>query len=96
MDVRPNDRFQLAPEVLFQPFEDEALLIDLQHETIFSLNRTGRRIVELVRNKLSFQQMTEKLEAEFEIGSCDIGTELSELIQSLLNRKLIVRLPDGA
>ena len=96
MDVNANDLFQLAPDVLFQPFEEEALLIDLQHETIFSLNRTGRRIVELVQNKLSFQQMTVKLEAEFETGSFDIGNELSELIRSLLNRKLLVRSPDGA
>lgn len=93
--MRHDERFKLAPNVLFQPFEDEALLIDLEHETIFSLNRTGRRITTLVQEDRSLSEIIGVLQNEFSSNAWAIESETAQLIEVLVTRELLVKCTDG-
>jgi hypothetical protein len=83
-------RLTLAPDVLFQACNQEGVMVDLRGGKVFELNQTGARMVELIAARNSIDEIFATLFDEFDVDRAVMQEETSTLIQSLLDRGLVV------
>ncbi len=81
-DVRPN------PEVVFRRLEDEGVLVHLGTNRIYSLNRTGARLWELVAAGHGRSEVKEEMLSEFDVTEQQLEREIETLVSSLLDEGL--------
>jgi len=79
-----------APDVLFQGSDQEAVMVELQAGKVFELNETAARVVELIGAGNSTDKIVAVLADEYDVDRAVIEKEASRVIQSLLDRGLVV------
>ena len=82
--VSPN------PDVVARRLDDSMVLVNLATNRIFTLNRTGCRIWELLTAGTAPEDMEAVLEAEFDGGREEIGVEVASLVEALLGEGLVL------
>lgn len=87
--MNDQQHFALSPDVVFQEFADEALLLNLKTEMIYQLNLTGAKIIRLIAQKQSPQQITQILLDEFDASEEQISREVHELLAALIEQQLL-------
>lgn len=80
----------LVPDAVLQIVDDEALVVSLTDETIFSLNQTGARIVTMLSEGRSVGEAVDRLAQEFRADADDLERDVLELIGVLLRRGLVM------
>jgi hypothetical protein len=83
MNPKPN------PDVLWRRLDDEVILMQLKTDQMFSLNRTGARLWELIAEGLSFEEIRERMALEFEISPDRLTSELGQILDLLIERQLL-------
>ena len=83
--------FSFAPDVVVQVINGEALILKLQEEEVFSLNETGARVAQLIGDGRSLDAVIDTLTAEYETSRQDIEREVTDLVQTLVSKGLVVR-----
>ena len=83
--------FSFAPDVVVQVINGEALILKLQEEEVFSLNETGARVAQLIGEGRSLGAVIDTLTAEYEMSRQDIEREVTDLVQTLVSKGLVVR-----
>lgn len=83
-------RLSLGPDVLFQVCDQEAAMVDLLGGKVFELNQTGARMIELIAAGNATDKVLATLFDEFDVDRAVMQEEVSALIQSLLDRGLVV------
>lgn len=83
-------RFVLNKEVLFQRFGKEAILVNLDDETIYQLNETGARIAELLVKERSVRELLTILDQEFNKNSSIIEWDVLTFLEGMLSHELVV------
>jgi hypothetical protein len=87
-------RYEISSNVLSAGLEGEAVLLDMDSKNYFRLNSTGAAVwSELERGK-SQEEILATLNATFDGDPTLIATELEELLQTLLARKLVLPLAE--
>lgn len=86
-----NQRLRFAPDVLFQVSHQEAVMVELQAGKVFELNETGARIAELIASGASIDKILAVLSDEYDIERDVIQQETLRIVQSLLDRGLVVQ-----
>ena len=71
------------------------MLVNLQTNRIFELNRTGARLWELLEDAPSESEIVEQLGAEFEVSQERLEREVRSTIDSLLDEALISEDTEG-
>jgi hypothetical protein len=82
-------RYVLAPDVVFKPTGDEALLLKLNDETMFALNASGARIVQLLLQDLDLKAVVETLAEEFHASASEIEADATRLLGALTSGGLM-------
>lgn len=85
-----QDTFRLAPDVVLQVIDGEALMLKLQDEVVFSLNETGARIAQLISEGQQIGTIVDILSREYSQSRDDIVGEVHQLVQALQSRNLLV------
>lgn len=85
-----TQRLSFAPDVLFQGSDQEAVMVELQAGKVFELNETAARVVELIGAGNSTDKIVAVLADEYDVDRAVIEKEASRVIQSLLDRGLVV------
>jgi len=88
--VTPAETFALAPDVVLQMIDREALVLKLHEEVVFSLNDTGARIAQLAAEGLAIPELTTQLCEEFGVDASHLEVDVRELIDLLLARGILV------
>lgn len=83
--------YRCAPDVLFQEVDGEIVLLDLESERYFGLNRTGARIWQLVGEGAAPDAIVDRLQREFEADRAAIARDVEALLDQLLRAGLLVR-----
>jgi hypothetical protein len=78
-----------AYSVVSQQLDGEAVLLDLERETYFSLNRVGARIWALIGAGLPLSAVIEKLVEEFDASPEVIEADALALAEELLAAGLV-------
>ena len=82
--VRPN------AQVVDTKLDDgEVVLLHLDSKSYFSLNVTGERIWQGLKQGLSLREISQRLQAEFDVDAEKADTSVLELINDLSEQKLV-------
>ncbi len=82
-------KFNLKSDVVFQPMDENAIIVSLNSEDIYKLNETGTQIVELIAKEKSFQEIIQHLEETYQIERDELAKEIDDLLNDLLSANLI-------
>lgn len=82
--------FSFVEDVVLQVIGDEAVILKLQEEVVFSLNETGARIAQLIAAGHPLGIVIELLSREYGISRDDMAREVKGLVDVLRSRRLVV------
>ena len=88
--VHDRRRFVLPSTVTLTLSVDEAVLLNLADETMFSLNATGARVAALIVDGLDVETIVERLSEEYGAARKELLADVSALIEALVGAGLIV------
>ena len=77
------------PDVVTQQVEGETVLVHLQTNEIYALNKTASRAWELLVAGLNRDAVQEELQREFDAAPTEIRNEIDTLISDLVEKKLL-------
>ena len=69
--------------------DGEVVLLHLESKTYFSLNLTGERIWQGLKQGLSLREISQRLQAEFDVDEARADSSVVELIDELTQQKLV-------
>ena len=89
MHFSPTDKVKISDQVLSQEVSGETVLLDLQSEFYFGLDKTGTRIWELLQSGVSIQDLIGKMLDEFEVDRQTLEADVNALLEKLLDAGLV-------
>ncbi len=91
-----GQRFRLHPEVVDAELEEqETVLLQLESTTCYSLNLTGTRIWQGLKQGLTLQEISRRLQAEFAVEEGRADRSVVALVEELYQQGLVQRV-DGS
>ena len=87
--IGPDVVIETSPDVIAQRLGDETILVHLDTNLMFDLNRTASRLWELAHDRLTRQQIEEQLLQEFAVDAAELRREVGQLLRALRDRELI-------
>ena len=78
-----------ADGVVARRVEEEVVLVHLETNRIYSLNRTGARLWELLGETRSRDVVVDRLTAEFGAPRGEVAAEVDAVLQSLAAEQLV-------
>jgi hypothetical protein len=82
-------RITLAPKILFQELEGEAILLNLQNEHYYSLNDVGTRMWQLLAEHGAVATVVERLLDEYHVDEATLRQDLAQLLAALADAGLM-------
>lgn len=82
-------RYQQSPDVVAKRLGDEFVVVHLQTNRIYSLNRTGGRLWELVVAGHDREEIERRMLAEFDVEGDQLSREIDGILASLQADQLI-------
>ena len=89
MDIQPNQKIQISPEVLFQEVAGEIVLLDLESENYFGLDAVGARIWGLLQTGSKVGEAVDALLQEFDVDRATLEADVAYLVERLAEAGLI-------
>ena len=90
MTDHPSTRLRPKADVVCRQLGDAAVLIDLQTNGIFELNRTGYRVWELLLDGLSADEIAARVNSEFDVDAAQAASDVHALLTRLRDERLVV------
>lgn len=82
-------RLEPSQDVVGQRLGDEVVLVSLETNRIFELNRTGARFWELLQSETDRGRIEAQLLEEFAVAEAELSAEVDRLIKSLDDEELV-------
>lgn len=86
-------RYRIVPDALSASLSDGAVLLHLYSKRYYSLNDTGTRVWELLRQEASDGEIVETLTREYDVDAADAERAVRLLLEELLAEHLIEAVP---
>ena len=83
------ESIRVHPDVVSQRLQDEVVLVNLQTNRIFALNRTAARFWELLAANTDRDEIVRIMCGEFEVSEDHLRTEIDSLLSSLAKEHLV-------
>jgi len=84
-----NKNFLLPAHIMFQTFDDEAVLLDIRTQEHFSLNPIASLFIQSIQEHKSTKASIENILNEYEVTQEALETDLKHLVEELIKHKLI-------
>ena len=89
MPALPAAQIDMPPDVLYEVLDDEVVLLNLETERYYILDAVGTRMWQLLIEHHDPEVVVQQLLEEYDASEASLRTDLAELIEQLLERKLI-------
>lgn len=76
-------------DALLRELDGEAVILNLGDESYYGLNETGLRMWQALTSSASIETAFQTLKDEYEVDESTLLNDLDQLIQTLLDRKMI-------
>lgn len=83
-------KYQLADHISFTDVDDEAVLLDLNSGAYYGLNHIGAQLLKELKAHNSIENAITLIAEQYQITDNSVKKDIDELIQQLLEQKLIV------
>lgn len=87
--ARPDGTFRISPDVIAQRLGDSVILVHMETDKIFELNRTGARLWELLTSGNTPAQAQLQMLREFDVDQPQLAQETAAILSSLLAERLV-------
>lgn len=81
--------FAPHPNIVARPAEGTVVLVHLDTNRIFTLNRTGSRVWELIVARKDRDQIQQALHDQYDVDPAQLEAELQDLFDMLLREQLV-------
>ncbi|MEI6137634.1 MAG: PqqD family peptide modification chaperone [Mariniphaga sp.] len=85
------EKYNRNNEILDGNLDGSLVMMDIQKGKYFSLNPVGKRIWELIEQPKSFDEITDSLQAEFEVTPEQCRSEVIEFLAKMEKSGIIKR-----
>jgi hypothetical protein len=85
-----RDVLRPHPQVVARRVEDEFVLVQLDRNNIYALNRTGARLWELIADGRSRSEARRQILEEFDVPPAEFDREMEELLDHLVREGLLL------
>lgn len=85
-----NKVFSPSPDALYQLLGGEAVLLNMQTEQYFGLDKVGTRVWEVLAEAGTPEMIVAKLVAEYDVDEAVLRRDIDALLAELVQAKLIV------
>ncbi len=85
-----NSILQRAENVTFEVVADEAILIDINTGTYFSLNEVGTEFWQMLDGEHTIEQHATTIANKYDVESSMVVADLLELAQEMAKDKLLI------
>ena len=85
-----NEQLVCNPNVTFQRLGDDLVVVNLESDTIYTLNTTAAVVWEMLHNGSDADTVRARLLADYDVGEETIGQELSEAVIKLKDFGLLI------
>jgi len=89
--TRPARALAVAPDVVSEVVDGEAVLLDLRNGVYFSLNRVGTRIWQLIQEHGREDRVCDQLLDEFDVTAEELERDFDRWLAELGGRGLVTR-----
>lgn len=89
MSPEPLKRVVIPPESLFQPLDDEAVVLSVATENYYGLNNTAKRLWELLAEHGDVEKVVQEMLAEFDVEEAKLREDVDGLIEELRKAQLL-------
>jgi Coenzyme PQQ synthesis protein D (PqqD) len=89
METSSTKKVAVAPDVLINVIDGEAVLLNLKSECYFGLDEVGMRMWQLLTESASVKAAYEALLAEYDVEPEKLQHDLEELIEQLVEHGLV-------
>lgn len=86
-----NVHYSLGEDVIVEQFDNEAIVVNLQTEMIYTLNETGKRIIELIQNGQGLHDILKTLLAEYDVDESYALESILQLVEDMQARDLLIQ-----
>jgi hypothetical protein len=86
---RVNGRVRVPDHVVHRDFGEQTVLLNLATGQYHGLNRTGRRMFELLEERGSLEGVAAQLAAEYQRSEAEVAADLVDLCAALSERGLL-------
>ncbi len=83
---RPN-----APKVIYETYDDEVVLINMESGNYYSLNRTAGRAWASIERRITAQEIAQELRRDYACDGAQVEEEVLRFVNELLQEGLIVQ-----
>ena len=84
-----QDRVKLPDEVLISNLQEESVILNLDTERYFGLNKIGTRMLSVLTTSTSIEAAYELLLNEYEVDGTVLRNDLLALIDELVDQGLV-------
>jgi hypothetical protein len=85
----PKGNWRPDPDVITQLVEGETVLVHLQTNEIYALNRTATRAWELLASGSTKDEARAALQSEFDVPPEQLSAEIDALVAALVEKNLL-------
>lgn len=89
-------RFRARLEVAAEALGEELVLVHLGRGSTFRLNRTGKRVWELIQAGRTAGEMVAELQAEWPLSACRLEADVSRVLADLVREQLLEPIAENA
>jgi hypothetical protein len=86
-----SERWRPSDDVVAETSGDRLVLIHMQTNKIFELNRTGARVWELLAEGENDDGILRRMYEEFDVDQATLAREVREVLERMTREKLVVR-----
>ena len=87
--VQRQVMFRPNPDIVAQRVGSEVVLVNLQTNRIYELNRTGARLWELIEAGRDRDQIQQALQREFDVNEPQLALEIDSFLTLLADANLV-------
>ena len=85
-----DQKFRPHPQVVDTKLDEgEVALLHLESKIYYSLNLTGERIWQALKEGLTLKEISQRLQKEFDVNADKADSSIAELINELSQQKLV-------
>jgi hypothetical protein len=81
--------FRISDAIRSTSTQDGAVLLDIRHGRILSLNPMGSRVFEMMRGGLDQDEIAGEITKDFEVDADSVRTDVLDFIRALREHKVL-------
>lgn len=89
MSVSFNQRVKLSDDVLVSDLDGESVILNLNSERYYGLDRVGTRFLHVLSNSGSIEQAFDTLLAEYDVEAEALRVDLTALLNTMTEQGLL-------